>query len=436
MLGNYSFSQENSFQKSIIDINDLESPTNDLFHKTNLHKCFSLISEMIKATESEFNENFPNKLKNSFIITSIFSLLNFQLKTIQQLTDLFNQTKNNNTENKKLVKNLLNLSKELIFHKIQQIFSYIQKNTNNSISYRNRERKSLKTQRAPKKLIIKINKTNNSINKDKNPNNLRIKTEATHENKNNSLYKKPINMKNNNNEYSMYTPPKKYLSKNNVTPNKIENNLSVNDLFALTESNIKKNRNLIKTSLRNYDISKSFIDSEKRKNKTIIIKKPNNKPNYNDNEENEINPIRKVKNIIINAKLHSSFSVIGNNTISIKEKDENEAINQEKKYSQNFHKDVDYYSRSGNKNIMKELMKNNKKLNSNNTAIGRIGMKEREASEIFNDCMNNVKKRLDIDEKNKTNKQMCQNKYFKIVYNKNYRNVYNKNKKNTFFKNK
>ena len=151
MLGNYSFSQDNSFQKSMIDINDMESSSNDLFHKTSLQKCFSLISEMIKATESEFNENFPNKLKNSFIITSVFSLLNFQLTIIQQLTDLINQTKNNNIECQKLIKNLLNFSKELIFHKIQQIFSHTQAKLNNSISYRNHDRKSLKTQNIQKK---------------------------------------------------------------------------------------------------------------------------------------------------------------------------------------------------------------------------------------------------------------------------------------------
>ena len=442
MLGNYSFSQDNSFQKSMVDMNDMESSSNDLFHKTSLQKCFSLISDMIKAAESEFNENFPKKLKNSFIITSIFSLLNFELTIIQQLTDLINQTKNNNIECKKLVKNLLNFSKELIFHKIQQIFSDTQNNYNNPISNRNDIRKGLKTQKISKKLVSNSNKQNKNKIREKILKHQRGRTDSIHENKtniNNLLYKKPIYVKNKNNinRYSMYTPPKNFPSKNNIKLNNTLNNSSINDIFKLTENNSNKNRNIVKSALRNYNKSKSCINSEKRENKTIIVNRLQNKSTCIENEENEINPIRKIKNIIIKAKFRSSLSMDGNSKSIMSQKEENETLNQEKKFSPTFNKDIDYYNKFENKNIMRELMENNKKLSNHNTIIERIEIKERETNEIFNDCMNNVKKRLDNDEKNKTKKLLSHIKNFKNAYNSNnYKNIYNKNNKNTNIKNK
>ena len=279
------------------------------------------------------------------------------------------------------------------------------------------------------------NKQNNRLNSSNNRSQIqthqRTKTENIHDNNNNMLYKKPINVKKNNNGYSLYTPPKKYLSKKNISNTQTGNNSSIRDLFKLTENNENKNNKMIKTTLRNYEISKSFIDSEKRKNKTIIINRINNKSNYNDTEEDEINPIRKIKNIIIKAKLRSSFSVDGNNIINLKQKEENKTVNHEKEYSPI---GIDYYNKFENKNIMKELMENNKKLSNNNTVVGRIDGKKRETNEILNDCMNNVKKRLDTEQNNKTNIQVCQIKKYKNRYYKNYKNTYNKNYKNTNLK--
>jgi len=394
----------------------------------------SIIIKINKELEEDFNKNYSfninilNEDIDKTIIASIFSLLNFQITIINQLTEL-NSQMSDKTDN--ILQKLISFTKELLYQKIKQILMF----NHNNIIYKNYidNSSSLKINndktKRKKKQIINLNNKNfiddgtsiDNTNKSKIIN----KTLDVELNSINFDFKK--------NNIDIYS--KKCLTKLKIqTPIKYNEDININNIKNINKSNIirrknikinkNKNKKINDTVSRNYNKSnfsekksltqtrndKESLKNGKYSNKYIKKKTLDSillKINDKEKEKEDINPITKVKNIIKNIKLNSSLS---SERTKIIEKHNNFYSLTNNNYSLDSNSNND--GKRKNSFSVCENEKNDKGSNSKIIAKyknNNISNKDIDTSQILYECMNNVRKRLLANENEKNNKQLNQN---------------------------
>ena len=322
------------------------------------NETLSSIMIIIKSLEEEFKKDTSFYFKEKTIIDSIFSLLNFLLSVIQQLTELIEKQDIKNINNN-IIDNLLNFTKELLSQKIKQIIFI---NNNNYIHNYNING----YQDANYNYNINTFNDCNTLQK--------THDDFFHENFDQNLAYSPF-----------------LRSKSNKT-------ICQRKTGGSSKNNVSK-------KIKNTESQKLFYISEKN----------------SDNLNNE-NPITKVKNIIKNAKNYSSsvdYNINNNGLMT-----ERRIITKMKKLSKNKKENNIHHNGSlTHRKIISvyticplKSPKNEKKVSKDNNGntisknIFREGKEKegREAKEILFDCMNNIKKKLRYNEKEKKKKTVCQ----------------------------
>ena len=387
-----------------------------LFNNEYFMKSLSTIININKELEIEIYSNeYDEKediLKDNIkktIINSIFSLLNFQITIISQLAELNSQfSEKSEINQQQIIEKLVNFTKELLYQKIKQIVmlyhnNIIYKNyidNSSSLKINNDKHKKKKNQ------LINLNESNFFINnnnsleinsKVKKPNKIIDKEiNSKNKDKNQINLKNSVEKENQNEKMVKFQTPVKYEKINNYKRTIfIKNNKKGN-----IQNNINNNNKLNNTVFYNYNttkLSKKKIKNQTIKNNTLL----GNDKIHNNISQEEINPIRKIKNIIKNIKINSSLSnkkyknKNKRNNIFTHDKNINSLIfnysndsmnNQESQIKNSF----SYHRGEINEKVEKSF----------NNKIKR----EIETSHILNECMNNVKKRLEV-ENEKNNKK-------------------------------
>ena len=479
--------------------------------------CISLVATSIKESENEWMNKVNNNDLKKNIVQSLFSLLNYEILIIQQISKYYKLYINNlDKDNNKLINQIISLNKDLMNKKIKAIINEsLYSNNNNEtnlinykkLKYNGNQKYDIKT--------IYINMENNKeLQKDstfndaqfnciKNNNNLNrnfsfenkrnnLKEKNMEENKDNSLISN-INfnntLKNNNKINSNDIKNNKDNSKKPKLSNTISNFDKLNILYSpyqrkkIIESpkdnkiKIKLADKYVKNNIENNDYATiSNISRQSKINFSQTQSTFNFRKKENANTISvEENPVRKVKNIIINAK-NTNFLFIRSETpdnIRLLNNHRHSTFNNHRNYilseenSRNNNKDLnrqikknnsrnilitntltDFYKKFNDKEkIIKKSMSNknfsngniNQKINEvTKKTIKTIINKDRKSNQILKDGMKKIEKRLNSKEakkefsNNKSNENLT---FIKKATNKS-TNI-NKNKKisKNFFKN-
>ena len=448
--------------------------------------CISLVSSSLKELENELNQKIENNKSKKNIIHSLFSLLNFQILLIQQISKYYNlYLYNSDEDNMKLIKQIININKDLINKKIDTII-----NINNISKEREKEKKEIINEE--KILNYKISKFNENIkNEIKINNNINKNENSFKKNRIKIKKRNELNKNNNNKNFKINENDNKEEIKNNSllsnrNTNNEKNKLNLNGTYINNNYNSgkkkltsgrnhpKRTSNSKKQNLVGSPYCRKNNDSEK-----IKIKLANKFLRNNDNNdyttlsnlsrqskksihnnlcltqstfnykktENictipvEENPVRKVKNIILNAK-NSLLLIQTNKTPTNKSIFNRNNRNRYTSYDKNIKyclsEDINKgynidsnkffsYSNSSrnfyNKKINKEIVRsmsnkdfftveryNNKKKenkdnkdknidnNNSNLKNNNISNKERKCNQILKDGMKKIAKRLNSKE--------------------------------------
>ena len=429
-----------------MDYPHLQNNNNDFIDKRQYNFCISLISQLIEETESETNINSNKNNRDRKILLTIFSLLKFQIKLFQELFVVqdkklynivqFQQIKNIFDNGKKFIKKNL---KQILSHSICILQDKSSKNTINNItnSTNNSQNLIIENKNTPKSkyyntktfnkklnnYLIKNDErklTNNNImktiskNNDFSNNSCSIPT--FHIFKQNKPKKSLCNIKKNNtmkykNINSKLRKKKKTnenKNKNYTTNKKIKNCEDSN----INESNIKSDFNLISSQKISVNqINKIFPN---KNDKTTDINKERNFQTANSYLQNgylEENPVRKVKNIIINARSLSSLNIVLNNRYVYTNKRSNDKLKNSssvgsfnKYLINNTNKSQNEYGYGAERKTytapfytmgQKENQELDEKL-----CLKKAFSKDRKSSEILIDGMRNIKMKLNSLEKN------------------------------------
>ena len=407
-----------------------------LFNNEYFMKSLSTIININKELEKEIYSNeYDEKediLKDNIkktIINSIFSLLNFQITIISQLAELNSQfSEKSEINQQQIIEKLVNFTKELLYQKIKQIVmlyhnNIIYKNyidNSSSLKINNDKHKKKKNQ------LINLNESNffinnnNSLeinNKVKKPNKI-IDKEINSKNKDKTQInlKNSVEKENQNEKMVKFQTPVKYEKINNYKRTIfIKNNKKGN-----IQNNINNNNKLNNTVFHNYNttkLSKKKIKNQTIKNNTLL----GNDKIHNNISQEEINPIRKIKNIIKNIKINSSIS---NKKYKNKNKRNNIFT-----HDKNINSLIFNYSNDSMNNQESQIKnsfsyhgtENNEKVEKN--FINKLNKKDIETSHILNECMNNVKKRLAVENEKNNKKEEQKNLTDRNIYE--YKNMKN-----------
>ena len=106
--------------------------TNDQFSESISNKesdriypfCITLVSSTVKELENEWNKIINNNNNQKKVIQSLFSLFNYQILLIQQISKYYNlYIYNSDEDNLKLIEQIININKELMNKKISNIIN-------------------------------------------------------------------------------------------------------------------------------------------------------------------------------------------------------------------------------------------------------------------------------------------------------------------------
>ena len=354
----------------------------------NLNKifqyCVNLVSYSLKELEDSWIKKFIDNDIQKDLIQSLFSLLNYEIIFIQQVSKYYDLYTNNQQEkNYSMVQQIITLNKMLINKSIQKIISlkFVKRNNSQGNIFHRQE------------IHEKINF--DSKNKRLYPLNLSMYNKNFDEmiNSNNTVIYRNNIITNNSNHHKIFL---NQMSQRNKIPtdlkNKFYNSKSCKNLnFGFNSSNniSLENENLYKTLKKNsqrltlslspkkFHLSNSLFN-RKKKNDLIFV---------------DDNPVRKVKNIIINAKISNSFfnevmaskknkQKDGNNCENLKKNDLEKSINNSIKVNKVINKNkIDIIDWEKYKNEHNNIIKVNYK-------------KEKKCGEVLQDGTKKTGKRL------------------------------------------
>ena len=360
--------------------------------------CISLVTAQLNEIENDWIKRINNNIAKKNLIQLLFSLLNYEIVLIQQISKYYNlYICNLEEDNIKLMNQIISINRELMNKKIkaiiatclnsnennnntnncdQNIFNYkiLKFNEKNKVVVENKLLQMIENDTdSIKDFCFSENKKNSSRNKNNDLNrnfsyeerDKICKQNKREENKNNSiLSNKNTNMETNiniNNDNSTNPSMKSHLKRKNnkisiiccspyikkkiiETPkdNKIKinlankfmrNNLETNDLTTI--SNLSRQSK--KSFHNNLCLTQTTFNAKKKESIYTI--------------PNEENPVRKVKNIILNAK-NSNLLVIRTNTptnIRLLHKHRHLTTNENL---------GEYFLSEGNKDIINKIKKN------------------------------------------------------------------------------
>ena len=429
---------------------------NELIDKSQYTFCVSLISQLIEEIEIETkNLNKNNQRK---ILQSIFSLLKNQIKLFQELFMVQGKQMYNIVQFRE-IKNIFDKGKEYVKSEINNILTYSKLNYEN-ISAKN--------------TIHHINSssTNNSqhLIENKNSKNKHYNTKTFNEKINSYLIKNEERKITNDN--IMKTISKNEASYNNSSFNLVKKNKSKKNILNIKKNQIKYNKKikeklhnkdnrdkifLINSENKNYENNnyKSNTKSEFNTNKTCqrisvnqvnkINSNPNQKKVYDLRKERnsmttnssippqsmyiEENPVRKVKNIILNARSLSSLNIEVNNKYLYSNKNENlkssssvSSFNKYLRSNLNSKNDLENdIERKSYCSPFKTVYQNEQKPTNDKQNLKKGYSKDRKSNEMLIDGMKNIKMKLnsiDIKTKMKKSNSIGDLTYIKILMKK------------------
>ena len=325
-----------------------QNNNNDFIDKRQYNFCLSLISQLIEETEFETNINSNKNNRDRKILLTIFSLLKFQIKLFQELFVVqdkklynivqFQQIKNIFENGKKYIKKNL---KQILSHSIcilqdkssKNTINIITNSTNNSQNNITPKSKCYNTKTFNKKLnnyLIKNEErkiTNNNVMKTISKNNDISNNSSSipsfHILKQNKPKKSLCNIKKNNTmKYKKINGKLRAKKKSTEIKNKNCNEnkkIKICEINNNNESNIKTEFNMISNEKINdqkisvNQINKIFSNKNDKATDTIKDRNYQTTSSIFQNTYIEENPVRKVKNIIINARSLSSLNIVLNN---------------------------------------------------------------------------------------------------------------------------
>ena len=414
-----------------------DKTNNELIDKNQYSLCLSLISQLIEEIETEYNSNTNNN--NKKLLSSIFSLLKSLLKLFHDLFFIKDKELYNINQFKE-IKNIFDNGKENLKKILNNILSYSKPNYKKKSSKNNIN-----------------NCTNSSINtcsilENKNTSNKKYNTKTYNKKLNNYLIKNEERKLTN--ENIVTTIPKSIDITNNNS-----NSISSFHIFKQNKlkkniNNIKKNHSKIYKSINNklktkkgllgkkYKNCMTYTENKKRENYENLDYKLNSKNtinNTNSNKNNyqqkilvnqikkantninvdqninkngkyiitnitqespyiEENPVRKVKNIIINAKSLSSLNIDVINQYYTNKGNNKDKLKNSNSFNYFFNVNKDMNKKINYKTYGETFYSNNQ--NENKLNIKSLS-KNRKCNEILIDGMNNMKMKLNSMGKNK-----------------------------------
>ena len=407
---------------------NIKAKDNEIPEKILSQNIF-LLQELNKEIEIELKTKEAKTASQKLLIQSIFNVLNSQISLIFQLTKV-NNSSYQKSNNSNLIGHIISFNKDIMMKQIQKIISLVSDNNNDfrkNLTIKNGDI-SNKVHNKIKKQLNKSFLTNTSY-KINNKNKLDAKSNKTvliDDDLSQDDYTTQNDNIENNRSYLLNSSmdkrickkisSKKYTRKNE---NKNSNNLNTNLVKYIRNKNKYINKN--NTQDKNINNLKKRISLSK-------IDKNDNESSDDINEEE--NPVRKVKNIIINAKRNASMNKDRNRT---KENLDVNSINNNKSYTKinngirDSSKHNSLVSNEKNKKIHKlnssginyrryknmhddssdsisnlkikttNTNKNNtqeKSINFYGNISARIVQKDRESRQLLHDGMKNIKNRL------------------------------------------
>jgi len=407
---------------------NIKAKDNEIPEKILSQNIF-LLQELNKEIEIELKTKEAKTASQKLLIQSIFNVLNSQISLIFQLTKV-NNSSYQKSNNSNLIGHIISFNKDIMMKQIQKIISLVSDNNNDfrkNLTIKNGDI-SNKVHNKIKKQLNKSFLTNTSY-KINNKNKLDAKSNKTvliDDDLSQDDYTTQNDNIENNRSYLLNSSmdkrickkisSKKYTRKNE---NKNSNNLNTN----LVKYIRNKNKYINKNNTQDKNISNL-------KKRISLSKIDKNENESSDDINEEENPVRKVKNIIINAKRNASMNKDRNRT---KENLDVNSINNNKSYTKinngirDSSKHNSLVSNDKNKKIHKlnssginyrryknmhddssdsisnlkikttNTNKNNtqeKSINFYGNISARIVQKDRESRQLLHDGMKNIKNRL------------------------------------------
>ena len=362
-----------------------------IINEKNFFNTIALLADMLKQIEKEWHTKnvFNDRDKNK--IRSLFSLLYYELTLLKKLSKIdINSFQNKNPNH---INSIINSDKEIFSKKISQFLLFNNEINKNIELYKSYLQYDSIIQDTTKNRTLNIkdkdkNKIkNNSLIKNKIQLSSKIRdTKASNKTLCNDRLHRTIN-------HSMINNNKKILRNNFINLQDSHDFKAYKTYKNNLEQIQKEENNKIFNSdeKRNKSINNYMIKELPKIDKEFVYHKKNNikKNLLNHNislpeskiAEQDPNPVRKVKNIIIKVR-NKNNSIDSNN-----EKNSNNKYN----YDSNDNNSNNIYEYNFYKNI-----ENDKDNSKNNCTKNK---KEREAKEILFDCMNQVHKKLNSFDK-------------------------------------
>ena len=350
------------------------------------------LEELNKELESELKSKEAKTASQKLLIQSIFSILNSQISLIFQLAKV-NNSSYQKSNNSNLIDHIISFNKEFMRKQIQKIIYLVSDNNNDfrkNLTIKNADI-SNKIQKKFKKQLNKSFLTNTSY-KINNKNKLDTKSNKT------ILIDDDLSQEDGN----YITQNEKSYLLNSSMDKRICKKISSKKY---TRKNENKNGNNLNTNLVKYIRNKNkYINKNNTQDKNInnlkkrisLSKIDKNENDSSDDINEEENPVRKVKNIIINAKRNASMNKDRNRT---KENFDVNSINNNKSYTK-----INNGNRDSSKHNSLLSNEKNKKIHKLNSS----GINCRRYKNIYDDSSDSINN-LKIKNTN-TNKSNVQDK--------------------------
>ena len=393
--------------------------TNNEIPEKIFSKNIFIIQDFNKEFEKEYFLKESNNICHKFLVKTIFNLLNTQIMLIFQLSKLSVSINSNNSND--MVEHILSFNRDIMSRQIQKIISLSNNYSKSSIkplanTKTDMQNKKPKNNSLNKRELNKSFLTNASVN---NPNKYKKKIKIYKNLTTDSSYDLTGNCLTQTNDFKVNLKSETLHSlrgnNNNAPTQKVMKTINNSSQINSRLISFIKNKKINKDDKK---INKKKINKLIKNDLTLSLLEKNDKE-YKEkvNEDNEINneeenPVRKVKNIIINAKKCSSLSkerfngTIINNSLRKRIKNENDNKNHNPNSSNSNlndrHKNLYYCTNTESFHEIKNKKKNDnifthdKSISCNANISFRV-QKDRETMQLLHDGMKNIKNKLNYN---------------------------------------
>jgi hypothetical protein len=384
-------------------------------------KNIFIIQDFNKEFEKEYFLKESYNISHKFLVKTIFNLLNTQIMLIFQLSKLSVSINSNNAND--LVGHILSFNRDIMSRQIQKIISLSNNYSNSNIkplsnAKTDMQNKKLKNNSQTKRELNKSFLTNASLinpNKYKKKIYKNLTTDSSYDLAGNCLTQTNDFKENLKSETLHSLRGKNYIAPTQKVMKTINNSSQINSRLISFIKNKNYNKNKSKddnksnkkklNKLIKNDLSLSLLEKNEKEYKEKV-----NEDNETNNEEE--NPVRKVKNIIINAKKYSSLNkerfngtiISGSLRKRIKNENDNKNhnLNSSNSNLNDRYKNLYYCTNTESFDEIKNKKKNDNifthdKSVSCNANISFRVQKDRETMQLLHDGMKNIKNKLNYN---------------------------------------